>query len=137
VFTPEFRNRLDGTVFFEALPPVVIKQVATKFLDQLDTQLMEKNVSLEVSDAAKDWFAERGYDKAMGARPMARLIANTLKAPLANEILFGKLVNGGTAFVDVKDGEIVLSYESAPAPEGDAPATPPSRPRKPKEKAKA
>ncbi len=136
VFTPEFRNRLDGTVFFEALPPVVIKQVATKFLDQLDTQLMEKNVSLEVSDAAKDWFAERGYDKAMGARPMARLIANTLKAPLANEILFGKLVNGGTAFVDVKDGEIVLSYESAPAPEGDAPATPPSRPRKPKEKAK-
>ncbi len=141
VFTPEFRNRLDGTVFFDALPPVVIKQVATKFLDQLDTQLMEKNVSLEVSEAAKEWFAVKGYDKAMGARPMGRLIANTLKAPLANEILFGKLVHGGTAFVDIKDGEIELRYESLPAPDsgegGDASAVPPPRPRKPKEKAKA
>jgi ATP-dependent Clp protease ATP-binding subunit ClpA len=110
-FTPEFRNRLDGTVFFSSLPPEVIKKVVTKFIDELDGQLVEKKVHLEVSDAAKDWFAVKGYDKAMGARPMARIIAQTLKAPLANEILFGKLSNGGTAFIDVKDGEIDIRCE--------------------------
>ena len=88
VFTPEFRNRLDATVMFDALPVEVIRKVARKFLDQLDGQLAEKKVQLEVSPAAIDWFVEHGYDKAMGARPMARLVQTTLKAPLANEILF-------------------------------------------------
>jgi ATP-dependent Clp protease ATP-binding subunit ClpA len=111
VFTPEFRNRLDATVFFGALPVEVIRKVARKFLDELDGQLVEKKVHLEVSPAAIDWFVEHGYDKAMGARPMARLVQNTLKAPLANEILFGKLVNGGTAHVDVKDGQIDIRCE--------------------------
>jgi ATP-dependent Clp protease ATP-binding subunit ClpA len=97
VFTPEFRNRLDATVFFDALPLDVIRKVARKFLDELDGQLAEKKVQLEVSPAAIDWFVEHGYDKAMGARPMARLVQTTLKAPLANEILFGKLANGGSA----------------------------------------
>jgi ATP-dependent Clp protease ATP-binding subunit ClpA len=114
VFTPEFRNRLDGTVMFGALPPEVIRKVARKFLDELDGQLGEKNVELEVTDAAIDWFVLHGYDKAMGARPMSRLVQSTLKAPLANEILFGKLVHGGIAFVDAKDGEIVIRYESTP-----------------------
>jgi ATP-dependent Clp protease ATP-binding subunit ClpA len=115
VFTPEFRNRLDATVFFDALPPAVIRKVVTKFLDELDGMLAEKKVQLEVSEAARAWFAERGYDKAMGARPMQRLIQQTLKAPLANELLFGKLVGGGTAFVEVEAGEIVVRCEPAPA----------------------
>jgi ATP-dependent Clp protease ATP-binding subunit ClpA len=119
VFTPEFRNRLDATVFFDALPIEVIRLVARKFLDQLDGQLAEKGVHLEVSPAAVDWFVEHGYDKAMGARPMARLVQTALKAPLANEILFGKLIHGGIAHIDVKDGAIDISCDSAPAPEGD------------------
>jgi ATP-dependent Clp protease ATP-binding subunit ClpA len=106
VFTPEFRNRLDATVFFDALPVEVIRKVARKFLDELDGQLAEKKVQLEVTPAAIDWFVEHGYDKAMGARPMGRLVQSTLKGPLANEILFGKLVDGGTARVDLKDGAI-------------------------------
>ncbi len=116
VFTPEFRNRLDATVFFGALPIEVIRKVAQKFVDQLEGQLGEKKVELEVSPAALDWFVEHGYDKAMGARPMARLVQSTLKAPLANEILFGALIHGGTALVDAKDGKIVLSYVSNPEP---------------------
>jgi len=119
VFTPEFRNRLDATVFFGALPVEVIKKVARKFLDELDGQLAEKKVELEVSPAALDWFVEHGYDKAMGARPMARLVQQTLKAPLANEILFGKLTDGGIAFVDAIDGTIEIKCE--PAPSGAAP----------------
>ncbi|MBX3154830.1 MAG: ATP-dependent Clp protease ATP-binding subunit ClpA [Deltaproteobacteria bacterium] len=118
VFTPEFRNRLDATVFFDALPVEVIRKVARKFLDQLEGQLGEKKVELEVSPAAIDWFVANGYDKAMGARPMARLVQSTLKAPLANEILFGKLANGGVAHVDVIDGAIDIRCEPAP----DAPA---------------
>jgi ATP-dependent Clp protease ATP-binding subunit ClpA len=115
VFTPEFRNRLDATVMFGALPVEVIRKVARKFLDELDGQLGEKHVELEVSPAALDWFVTNGYDKAMGARPMARLVQTTLKAPLANEILFGKLTNGGIAFVDVDaDGKIAIKCESAP-----------------------
>jgi ATP-dependent Clp protease ATP-binding subunit ClpA len=123
VFTPEFRNRLDATVFFDALPVEVIRKVARKFLTELEGQLQEKKVAIEVSPAAIDWFVEHGYDKAMGARPMARLVQNTLKAPLANEILFGKLTSGGTAHVDVKAGEIVIECE----PTEDAPVTPPAR----------
>jgi len=109
VFTPEFRNRLDATVFFDALPVEVIRKVARKFLDELDGQLAEKKVQLEVSPAAIDWFVTHGYDKAMGARPMGRLVQSTLKGPLANEILFGKLVNGGTARIDLKDGAIDIA----------------------------
>jgi ATP-dependent Clp protease ATP-binding subunit ClpA len=128
VFTPEFRNRLDATVFFDALPVEVIRKVARKFLDELDGQLVEKKVQLEVSPAALDWFVEHGYDKAMGARPMARLVQTTLKGPLANEILFGKLVGGGTAHVDLKAGEITIECEPAtPAAvaEDDVPKPPP------------
>ncbi|HEX3481476.1 MAG TPA: ATP-dependent Clp protease ATP-binding subunit ClpA [Kofleriaceae bacterium] len=115
VFTPEFRNRLDATVMFDALPVEVIRKVARKFLDELDGQLAEKKVELEVSPAAIDWFVEHGYDKAMGARPMARLVQSTLKAPLANEILFGKLVDGGIARIDVQDGAIDIQCEPAAA----------------------
>jgi ATP-dependent Clp protease ATP-binding subunit ClpA len=131
VFTPEFRNRLDAIVFFDALPVEVIRMVARKFLDQLDGQLAEKGVHLEVSPAALDWFVEHGYDKAMGARPMARLVQTTLKAPLANEILFGKLVHGGIAHIGVKDSAIDISCEGAPAPELEDDEPPPKRPPPP------
>ncbi|MCG8419807.1 MAG: ATP-dependent Clp protease ATP-binding subunit ClpA [Proteobacteria bacterium] len=120
LFTPEFRNRLDATIYFDSLSPEVIKRVVTKFLDELDGQLAEKHVTLEVTDAAKGWFAERGYDKKFGARPMARLIQNTLKAPLANDILFGDLQDGGIAYVDVKDGEIDVTCSPRALPPGDA-----------------
>ena len=116
MFTPEFRNRLDATVFFDGLPVEVIKRVAQKFIDELDGQLAEKQVQLEVSPAALAWFADKGYDRAMGARPMARVVADALKKPLANEILFGTLLHGGTARVDVKDGEITLACEGNPPP---------------------
>jgi len=115
VFTPEFRNRLDATVFFDALPVEVIRKGARESVTELQGQLREKKVAIEVSDAALDWFVEHGYDKAMGARPMARLVQNTLKAPLANEILFGKLTNGGIAHVEVKDGAIAIVCEGPDA----------------------
>jgi ATP-dependent Clp protease ATP-binding subunit ClpA len=123
MFTPEFRNRLDATIFFDGLPVEVIKKVAQKFIDELDGQLAEKKVHLEVSPAALAWFADKGYDRAMGARPMGRVVSEALKKPLANEILFGKLLHGGVARVDVKDGEITLTCEAAPQPAvGDADA---------------
>jgi ATP-dependent Clp protease ATP-binding subunit ClpA len=125
VFTPEFRNRLDATVFFDSLPVEVIRKVARKFLDQLEGQLGEKKVALEVSPAAIDWFVEHGYDKAMGARPMARLVQSTLKAPLANEILFGKLTEGGIAHVEVVDGKIEIVCE--PHASDDEPDEPPKK----------
>jgi ATP-dependent Clp protease ATP-binding subunit ClpA len=134
VFTPEFRNRLDATVFFNALPVEVIRKVARKFLDELDGQLAEKKVQLEVSAAAIDWFVEHGYDKAMGARPMSRLVQTTLKGPLANELLFGKLASGGTARIDLKDGAIDI--ECVPAP-SDPSESDPSEPTGSKQKADA
>ncbi|MBP6846186.1 MAG: AAA family ATPase, partial [Kofleriaceae bacterium] len=119
MFTPEFRNRLDAVVFFEGLPIEVIKQVAQKFVDELDGQLAAKKVQLDVTPAALAYFADKGYDKAMGARPMARVISDTIKKPLANEILFGALVHGGVAKIDVVDDKVVIAYESAPAPADD------------------
>jgi ATP-dependent Clp protease ATP-binding subunit ClpA len=119
MFTPEFRNRLDATVFFDGLPFEVIKRVAQKFIDELDGQLAEKRVQLEISPAALAWFAEKGYDRAMGARPMGRVVAESVKKPLANEILFGKLLHGGIARIDVKDDEIVIECEGNPEPSDD------------------
>ncbi len=100
-FTPEFRNRLDAIVQFGPLSLDVIKTVVDKFLVELQAQLDEKRVSLEVSDGARLWLAHQGYDEKMGARPMARLIQEKLKKPLAEEVLFGDLANGGSISVDV------------------------------------
>jgi ATP-dependent Clp protease ATP-binding subunit ClpA len=101
LFTPEFRNRLDATVSFGHLPTEVVSQVVDKFIMQLDAQLAERNVSIELSDEARKWLVENGYDQAMGARPMARLIQSAIKTPLADEVLFGRLKNGGTVRVIV------------------------------------
>ncbi len=117
VFTPEFRNRLDATIFFGKLPFEVIVKVVDKFLHEVEGQLAEKQVELEVTAAAKKWFAEEGYDEKFGARPMSRLIQDKLKVALAEELLFGKLQHGGTALVDLADGEISVTVtKSLPAP---------------------
>jgi ATP-dependent Clp protease ATP-binding subunit ClpA len=101
LFAPEFRNRLDAIVPFGQLPTEVVAQVVDKFIMQLDAQLSERNVSIELSDEARRWLVEHGYDEAMGARPMARLIQSEIKTPLADEVLFGRLKNGGTVRVIV------------------------------------
>lgn len=114
VFTPEFRNRLDAIVQFKPLEMATIHTVVDKFLVELQSQLDDKKVVLHVDDAARDWLAERGYDRAMGARPMARLIKESLKKPLAEEVLFGRLSKaGGQVDATVVDGEIQLEIEEA------------------------
>jgi ATP-dependent Clp protease ATP-binding subunit ClpA len=114
IFTPEFRNRIDAIIQFAALGTEVIRTVVDKFLVELQVQLDDKKVSLHVEDEAVDWFVEHGYDKAMGARPMLRLVQSKIKKPLAEDILFGSLVNGGEVHVTVEDGDIKL--ETRPAP---------------------
>ena len=109
-FSPEFRNRLDSIIQFNPLPTEVIKTVVDKFLVELQVQLDIQKVQLEVSDEAREWLLENGYDKNMGARPMQRLIQDTIKTVLAEEILFGKLSKaGGTAYVTLEEGEIKVS----------------------------
>jgi len=102
LFAPEFRNRLDAIVPFGHLPAEVISQVVDKFIMQLEAQLADRNVSIELTDEARKWLVEHGYDEAMGARPMARVIQQHIKTPLADEVLFGRLKNGGTVRVVVK-----------------------------------
>jgi ATP-dependent Clp protease ATP-binding subunit ClpA len=109
-FAPEFRNRLDAWIAFESLPPDVIKRVVDKLVQEMVAQLKEKKITLELSDAARDWLAEHGFDERFGARPMGRLIQNELKKPLANEILFGQLKTGGDVRVEVEDGKLALRY---------------------------
>jgi ATP-dependent Clp protease ATP-binding subunit ClpA len=112
-FSPEFRNRLDDIVWFNNLSKDVIGSVVDKFIVELKVKLEEKNVNLKLTKEAKNWFAENGYDEAMGARPMERLIQNKLKKPLANEILFGELTKGGDVKVKVRAGELLIEYSSA------------------------
>ena len=113
MFTPEFRNRLDGIIQFNGLPMEVIKSVVDKFLTELQAQLDRKKVELEVDDAARDWIAREGYDEKMGARPMQRLIDEKIKSRLAEDILFGELADsGGTVYVSVEDGDIAIEIES-------------------------
>ena len=109
-FTPEFRNRLDGTVQFAALSRDVVMNVVDKFLVELQAQLDDKRVHMEVEQEAREWLSETGYDKDMGARPMARLIQEKIKRPLADLILFGPLANnGGSVLVSIKDGDLNVS----------------------------
>jgi ATP-dependent Clp protease ATP-binding subunit ClpA len=110
-FSPEFRNRLDGIIQFNPLPVEVIKTVVDKFLVELQVQLDDQKVQLEVSEDTREWLIENGYDKNMGARPMERLIQDTIKKKLAEEILFGKLSkNGGIAYVNIKDQEVSIEF---------------------------
>ena len=110
-FTPEFRNRLDAVISFGSLPKEVILQVVEKFVLQLEAQLMDRNVQIELSPAAAQWLGDKGYDDKMGARPLARVIQEHIKKPLAEELLFGKLAKGGLVKVGVKDNKIALEID--------------------------
>ena len=105
LFTPEFRNRLDAIVAFGHLPVEVIKRVVDKFIMQLEAQLADRNVTIELSEEARNWLVEFGYDEAMGARPMSRIIHQHIKTPLADEVLFGRLKNGGAVRVVVMNSD--------------------------------
>ncbi len=124
MFTPEFRNRLDATVAFDYLPPAVVARVIDKFVLQLELQLQDRDVHISVADDAKAWLIERGYDKLYGARPLGRLIQEKIKQPLAEELLFGKLVHGGEVRVHVRDA--ALAFEIVPG------VAKPKKGRKPK-----
>ena len=110
-FTPEFRNRLDAVISFAPLPKEVILQVVEKFVLQLEAQLIDRNVTIELTKPAAEWLADKGYDDKMGARPLGRVIQEEIKKPLAEELLFGKLAKGGIVKVGVKDGKIDLKVE--------------------------
>ena len=122
-FTPEFRNRLDAVVSFSYLGPEVVRRVVVKFMGELEDQLAERNISFALTQAAEDWIGGRGYDRLYGARPLSRIIQDHIKKPLADEILFGKLVNGGRVTIDAADGKLSFALEpgkSRKRPGGDA-----------------
>jgi len=108
IFSPEFRNRLDAVISFASLGRKIITKVVEKFVLQLEAQLMDRNVTFELSQKAAEWLGEKGYDEKMGARPLARVIQEEIKKPLADELLFGKLAKGGIVKVDLKDNVISL-----------------------------
>ena len=116
LFTPEFRNRLDATIAFAGLTPEIVGRVVEKFVMQLEAQLADRNVTIEASSGAKEWLAERGYDRLYGARPLARVIQEHIKKPLAEELLFGKLVKGGSVKVTLKDDKLAFEYTEAVPP---------------------
>ncbi|MBY6136277.1 ATP-dependent Clp protease ATP-binding subunit ClpA [Leisingera sp. XS_AS12] len=122
-FTPEFRNRLDAVISFAPLGKEVILQVVEKFVLQLEAQLMDRNVSIELTRKAAEWLADKGYDDRMGARPLGRVIQEHIKKPLAEELLFGKLTKGGVVQVGIKDGKLELRLEGPGKPRisGDKP----------------
>jgi len=120
IFSPEFRNRLDSVVAFKPLTADIIRQVVHKFVMQLEVQLADRGVTIELADDAADWLAKNGFDELYGARPLARVIQEHIKMPLADELLFGKLVKGGHVKVKLIDGKIGFAIESG---KGGAPAT--------------
>jgi ATP-dependent Clp protease ATP-binding subunit ClpA len=123
MFTPEFRNRLDAIIPFAALTPEVVARVVEKFVMQLEAQLADRNVTIELSSAAKEWLAERGYDRLYGARPLARVIQEHIKKPLAEELLFGRLAKGGSVKVAMKDGKLDFEITEAATPVAGRPGS--------------
>jgi ATP-dependent Clp protease ATP-binding subunit ClpA len=123
LFTPEFRNRLDATIHFNGLPPEIVRNVVQKFIIQLEAQLSERNVTIEITDRAADWIATRGYDESFGARPLARIIQEQVKKPMADELLFGKLKHGGLVKIDIDQADAdKLAFQYFPE---QPPAAPP------------
>jgi len=117
LFSPEFRNRLDATIQFASLSPEIIERVVDKFILELDAQLNEKRVFVQITPAARRYLAQKGYDPAFGARPMARLIQNEIKRVLADEILFGRLLEGGRVEIDARDDALTFAYSPLEKPE--------------------
>ena len=115
MFSPEFRNRLDAVIRFKPLGEKTIGYVVDKFVMELEAQLADKNVTIELQPSAREWLAQHGYDPAMGARPMARLIQEKIKKALADEILFGDLGHGGHVVVSVLDDEFSFHTEPVKA----------------------
>ncbi|WP_312124801.1 ATP-dependent Clp protease ATP-binding subunit ClpA [Brevundimonas sp.] len=113
LFTPEFRNRLDAVVSFKPLSPTTIRDVVNKFVMQLEAQLADRNITIELTDDAADWLAKNGFDELYGARPLARVIQEHIKKPLADDILFGRLIRGGHVQVELKDGKIAFDITEA------------------------
>jgi ATP-dependent Clp protease ATP-binding subunit ClpA len=109
-FSPEFRNRLDAWVAFKPLTLDIIKLIVDKFINELNGQLAEKRVLIKLEESAREWLAKHGFDSRYGARPMSRLIHEKIKQPLANEILFGELANGGSVSVEENNGELELKF---------------------------
>jgi ATP-dependent Clp protease ATP-binding subunit ClpA len=116
MFSPEFRNRLDAVIGFKSLPTKVMAKVVDKFIMQLEDQLADRGVEIELSESARAWLARKGHDPAFGARPLARVIQEQVKKPLADELLFGKISRGGRVVVDVKAGELSFTF---PDPKSD------------------
>jgi ATP-dependent Clp protease ATP-binding subunit ClpA len=123
MFTPEFRNRLDAIIPFAALTPEVVARVVEKFVMQLEAQLADRNVTIELSSAAKEWLAERGYDRLYGARPLARVIQEHIKKPLAEELLFGRLAKGGAVKVAMKEAKLDFEITEAATPVAGRPGS--------------
>ena len=129
MFTPEFRNRLDAIVPFAYLGKSTVARVVDKFILQLELQLAEQDVHIQFDKDARGWLADKGYDKLYGARPMGRLLQDRIKQPLAEELLFGKLVEGGEVHVTIKDGK--PNFELTPAPPKAKPKRKPAAKKKP------
>ncbi|MEJ0065857.1 MAG: AAA family ATPase [Caulobacteraceae bacterium] len=124
LFTPEFRNRLDATVAFKPLTPEVIRLVVQKFVLQLEAQLADRHVTIEATEDALDWLAKNGFDELYGARPLARVIQEEIKKPLADDILFGRLSKGGHVKVALKDGKLAFEFEDVRPSPGGGPSAP-------------
>jgi len=116
MFTPEFRNRLDAIITFANLPPEVVGRVVDKFVMELEGQLSDRNVTIELTPAARNWLSKKGYDSRMGARPLGRVIQQEIKKPLADQLLFGDLITGGHVKVDIKDNKVSFDVNAAKAP---------------------
>ena len=112
MFTPEFRNRLDSTIAFNSLSPEIISMVVDKFVMQLEAQLSDRNVSIELDDKSRAWLVEKGYDRHFGARPLGRVIQNSIKTPLADELLFGKLMRGGLVKISMEDDKLTFYIQA-------------------------
>ena len=112
MFTPEFRNRLDSTIAFNSLSPEIISMVVDKFVMQLEAQLSDRNVSIELDDKSRAWLVEKGYDRHFGARPLGRVIQNSIKTPLADELLFGKLMRGGLVKISMEDDKLTFDIQA-------------------------
>ena len=112
MFSPEFRNRLDAIITFAGLSKEIISRVVEKFIMQLEVQLGDRNVSIEISECARSWIGRKGYDRNFGARPLARIIQEHVKKPLAEELLFGKLTDGGLVVIDIQNGELSFNFKT-------------------------
>ena len=112
MFSPEFRNRLDAIIPFAGLSKEIISRVVEKFIMQLEVQLGDRNVSIEISECARSWIGRKGYDRNFGARPLARVIQEHVKKPLAEELLFGKLTDGGLVGIDLQNGELSFNFRT-------------------------